>query len=246
MDSIIIYTDGACSGNPGPGGWGSVVYVPSGKMNQGIVTELSGYLAPTTNNQMELQSVISALKFVAPTDNEIIVYTDSTYVIRGMTQWIFAWKNRGWKTAEGKDVSNKSLWIELESVVKKCSKKIQWKYVRGHQGIHGNERCDALAVAESKREFIEKYSGASEYYFFDILETPLTEPLPEMKGKKTDSTGNLKPADVSYLSYINGVLYRDKTWSACEARIKGRPGVVFKKVKNESEEKECLAKWGIK
>lgn len=243
MNSIIIYSDGACSGNPGPGGWASIVYRPR-ISGQGTVTELSGYLSPTTNNQMELQGVISALQLVVPTDLSITIYTDSTYVIRGMTQWIFAWKNRGWKTAEGKDVSNKELWIQLESLVKKCSQKIQWKYVRGHQGVHGNERCDTLAVAESKRDFVEKYDGDSAYYFFDILEEPVTEALPEMKGKGSSSSS--KPADVSYLSLINGILYRDKTWSECEARIKGRPGVVFKKIKNEVEEKECLSKWGIK
>ncbi|HEY9623086.1 MAG TPA: ribonuclease HI [Crinalium sp.] len=136
-----IYTDGACSGNPGPGGWGTVVY-----FSDGLVHEMGGAEAPTTNNRMEMQAAIAALQFFSQSgqSDPISLYTDSEYVKNGITQWIHGWKKKGWKTSTGKPVLNQDLWQMIDSL---NSKQVIWKYVRGHSGNIGNERCDAIARA---------------------------------------------------------------------------------------------------
>lgn len=136
-DIIEIYTDGACSGNPGKGGWGAILLY---KEHQ---KEISGFKAETTNNQMELQSVIESLKLIkkpAP----IIVYTDSVYVKDGITKWIFGWKKNGWKTANKQPVKNLELWQELDALT--ANHQITWKWVKGHSGNKYNEIADQLAV----------------------------------------------------------------------------------------------------
>ena len=138
-DSLIkIYTDGACSGNPGPGGWG--VFIE----NSGNVTELSGRDENTTNNRMELKAVIEALKFFT-INSELIIHTDSKYVMDGASRWIINWKKNNWKTAQKKDVKNKDLWIELDNLLNYHD--VSWVWVKGHDGIYGNERADYLATS---------------------------------------------------------------------------------------------------
>ena len=138
-DSLIkIYTDGACSGNPGPGGWG--VFIE----NSGNVTELSGRDENTTNNRMELKAVIEALKFFT-INSELTIHTDSKYVMDGASRWIINWKKNSWKTAQKKDVKNKDLWIELDNLLNYHD--VSWVWVKGHDGIYGNERADYLATS---------------------------------------------------------------------------------------------------
>ena len=138
-DSLIkIYTDGACSGNPGPGGWG--VFIE----NSGNVTELSGRDENTTNNRMELKAVIEALKFFT-INSELTIHTDSKYVMDGASRWIINWKKNNWKTAQKKDVKNKDLWIELDNLLNYHN--VSWVWVKGHDGIYGNERADYLATS---------------------------------------------------------------------------------------------------
>ncbi|MHA1538962.1 MAG: ribonuclease HI [Alphaproteobacteria bacterium] len=133
---IEMYTDGACSGNPGPGGWGALL------LFGGHERELYGGQADTTNNQMELLAVIKGLEALKRSV-DITIYTDSTYVKNGITTWIHNWKKNGWKTAARKPVKNAELWQQLDTVVK--SHKIEWKWVKGHSGDPGNERADELA-----------------------------------------------------------------------------------------------------
>ncbi|WP_244532829.1 ribonuclease HI [Geitlerinema sp. PCC 9228] len=141
-----LYTDGACSGNPGPGGWGVVIY-----FDDGTVHEMGGREEETTNNRMELVSAISALKFWRwwGQEKSVVLYTDSEYVLKGITQWIDGWKKRNWKNASGKSVSNQQLWQELDRL---NQPQIRWQHVRGHSGNRGNERCDAIARAFSLGE----------------------------------------------------------------------------------------------
>lgn len=136
-----LYTDGACSGNPGPGGWGVVVYFLDGS-----IYELGGAEVETTNNRMELQAAIAALKLltVFGQTETVTLYTDSEYVKKGITQWVKGWKNKGWKTTQGKPVLNQDLWETLDQL--NCGI-VKWEYVRGHAGDVGNERCDAIARA---------------------------------------------------------------------------------------------------
>ncbi|MCP9447483.1 MAG: ribonuclease HI [Nitrospira sp.] len=135
---IEVYTDGACSGNPGPGGWGAVVR--QGK----TYLELNGGEPATTNNRMELLAVIEALQ-VVPERVSLRVYTDSRYVQKGISEWIHEWKRRGWKTADNKPVKNEDLWRQLDSLV--VGRVIEWRWVKGHDGHPGNERADAMARA---------------------------------------------------------------------------------------------------
>jgi ribonuclease HI len=133
---VVIYTDGACKGNPGPGGWGA--WLRSGTHER----ELSGGEAETTNNRMELTAVIEALKALTrPCTVEL--FTDSQYVRQGITQWIHNWKRRGWTTAEKKPVKNADLWRALDEEAARHS--IEWRWVKGHAGDVGNEKADALA-----------------------------------------------------------------------------------------------------
>lgn len=133
---VEIYTDGACSGNPGPGGWGSVM------LYKGHRKELSGGERLTTNNRMELLAVIRALESLSR-PCEVTVYTDSVYVMKGITEWISAWKARQWKTAGKKPVKNVDLWQALEAAVE--PHEVGWKWVKGHSGVTENERADELA-----------------------------------------------------------------------------------------------------
>lgn len=137
MKHVVIYTDGACRGNPGPGGWGATLNY------KGHEKELSGYEPETTNNRMELRAVIEALN----TLNEpcsIELHTDSTYVKNGVEQWLEGWKAKGWKTANKKPVKNKDLWELLDAA--QSRHQISWHWVKGHAGVEGNEKADQLAT----------------------------------------------------------------------------------------------------
>ena len=133
---VDIYADGACKGNPGPGGWGAILHY------QGVEKEIYGGATETTNNRMELQAVIEALQILSrPCD--VRVYTDSQYVQKGMSEWLAAWKARGWKTADKKMVKNADLWQQLDQLSQ--PHQIHWQWVKGHAGHVMNERADALA-----------------------------------------------------------------------------------------------------
>jgi len=133
---VVVYTDGACKGNPGPGGWGALLRW------KGHEKELFGGELDTTNNRMELTAVIQALSALK-SRREVAVYTDSVYVKDGITKWIHGWKQRGWRTADKKPVKNVELWQRLEALA--AQHDVQWHWVRGHDGDPGNERADALA-----------------------------------------------------------------------------------------------------
>ena len=137
MNSILeIYTDGACRGNPGVGGWGAILKYDN------KIKEINGFSKETTNNIMELSAVIKALKELNRSCH-IIITTDSNYVKDGITKWIHNWKKNGWKTANKKPVKNKELWLELDDLV--MQHKINWKWIKGHSGHPENERADQLA-----------------------------------------------------------------------------------------------------
>lgn len=133
---VEIYTDGACLGNPGPGGWAAVLQ--SGPHRR----ELSGAEPATTNNRMELSAAIAALKALRR-PCEVVLYTDSRYVMQGMTEWLAGWRRKGWRTASGKPVENRDLWEQLSEAAERHD--VRWEWVRGHNGVPGNERADELA-----------------------------------------------------------------------------------------------------
>jgi ribonuclease HI len=135
---VDIYTDGACRGNPGPGGWGALLSAGA------RAKEISGAENPTTNNRMELRAVIAALEALKR-PSQVRLFTDSQYVRRGIIEWLAQWKARDWKTADRKPVKNQDLWQQLEQAA--ARHRIEWHWVRGHSGVAGNERADALANA---------------------------------------------------------------------------------------------------
>ena len=143
MPELFAYTDGACSGNPGPGGWGVLMIARKG---DAVVKtrELNGGEADTTNNRMELLAAISALEALKR-DTEITVVTDSAYVKNGVSQWIHGWKRNGWKTADKKPVKNVDLWQRLDEV--RARHRVTWEWIKGHAGHPENERADELARA---------------------------------------------------------------------------------------------------
>jgi len=136
LSRVDLYTDGACSGNPGPGGWGALLLYNEHRR------ELNGGEPETTNNRMELTAVIRGIRALKRRCR-VVVHTDSTYVMKGITEWIGAWKARGWKTADRKPVKNVDLWRELDEELSRHE--VEWRWVRGHSGDPGNERADQLA-----------------------------------------------------------------------------------------------------
>ena len=135
--SIKVYTDGACRGNPGPGGWG--VYIINGNQTE----ELYAGDPSTTNNKMEMQAAISALMHLENTNTSIELYTDSNYLRQGITEWIYNWKKNNWRTSSKKPVANRELWIELDKLNSQMN--VNWNWVKGHAGDPGNEKADELA-----------------------------------------------------------------------------------------------------
>jgi ribonuclease HI len=172
-----LYTDGACVGNPGPGGWGVAIY-----FQDGSVHEMGASAPATTNNRMEMQAAIAALEFLAATQPQesVTLYTDSEYLINGITKWIKGWKRKGWKTSQGQSVLNQDLWEILDRL---NHRGINWQHVRGHNGNVGNERCDeiARAFASSKKPTLQHSSTLEKFG------SPPTTATPE----KTIESSNL-------------------------------------------------------
>jgi ribonuclease HI len=137
-----IYTDGACSGNPGPGGWGAVIFDERKKQH-----DISGKVKETTNNRMELMAPIMALKKIK-SKSEVVIFTDSTYVKNGITEWIKKWEKNDWKSSSNKTVKNKDLWLKLNDLCQK--NKVTWKWVKGHSNNKYNDLADELATLAIK------------------------------------------------------------------------------------------------
>lgn len=227
---IIIFTDGSSRGNPGPGGWASVI------VKDDHVTELGARESMTTNNRMELSAAIGALAHHSLQDqnDEITIFTDSSYVIKGITTWVKIWKRNGWLTKTKQDVSNKDLWMKLDEVA--SGKKIEWKYVGGHVGVVGNERCDEIATSFADAVHMDLYDGPlSQYKIANIKDVSHD---PELKADKKSSGSRAKTKAFSYVSAIGGVVKVHSSWTECEKRVKGAKGARFKKALNKEEEEK--------
>jgi ribonuclease HI len=222
---ITIFTDGASRGNPGPGGWGAV------KVSDAEVREFGGSEKHTTNNRMEIQAAIAALQ-ACEVGDEIVLYTDSSYLINGITKWVSGWKRNGWITKTKEDVMNKDLWMELDAAV--SGKKILWTHVGGHIGSPGNERCDEIATSTADGTPIDFYSGPlSDYSIKNILDVSHDEA--KLAAKKSSSSRSRAQA-YSYVSAIGGVVQTHATWAECEKRVKGARGARFKKSLDAADE----------
>lgn len=236
MEKIICYTDGSSRGNPGPGGWGAIVVIGND------VVEIGGRDDKTTNNRMELSAVVGALRKVGKTENTISIFTDSTYVVKGITAWIFGWKKNGWKTGAKADVLNKDLWQELDEV--SSGKKIEWNIVKGHAGISANERVDVIATSYADDEVgggggLRLFSGSLRDYNIDV-NPPSKEVLENAKG-----SDRKKAKAYSYLSLVDGKVLRHVTWASCEARVKGKAGAKYRKSISKDDETAIMKEWGF-
>ncbi len=228
MHAITIYCDGSSIGNPGPGGWGAVV------ADGTRVKEIGGHDPHTTNNRMELTAAIESIS-LTKTRAKITIHTDSRYVINGITKWVYGWAKNGWQTKEKKDVLNKELWQELVRVGKKHD--LEWKHVRGHEGVALNERADMIANGYARKEKVELFHGPLSAYtkFLDGMPKARVVSKSKSKSKKTG------PA-YSYVSVLDGKVVIHKTWAECEKRVKGKKAR-FKKVFSATEEVLLKKSW---
>jgi len=241
MENILIFTDGSSRGNPGPGGWGAVLVA-----NQKVV-ELGGGENHTTNNRMEMQAVISAINFLIEyellTQNfKCIVYTDSAYVINGITKWVSAWKSRGWLTLQKEQVLNRDLWEKMSYLLEDMpgDEKIEWKLLKGHVGVLGNERCDQIATAFADKKKIKLYDGPLSKYPIDI------KSIAHDAGKSFERSASKKRSSqkaYSYISKVGGKIKVHKTWAECEKRVKGVSGARYKKSLNRVDEMAIVAEY---
>jgi ribonuclease HI len=240
MDRTVVFTDGAAKGNPGPGGWGALIVTPDA-----MVMELGGGARHTTNNKMELSGAIAALVAIEAVPGTVTVYTDSTYLIQGITQWVWGWRKNGWRTATGGEVINRDLWEQLFACASaRGAKGIEWQWVRGHVGTPGNERCDEIAVGFALGQSPTLYRGMLAQYPIDVRSVPRNTSVPERPRASAGSGAAAKKA-YAYLSVVDGVPMRHATWSECEQRVKGRSGARFKKAMSAAEEATILRAWGV-
>lgn len=221
----IIFTDGSSRGNPGPGGWGAVV-VEGEK-----VKELGGRESQTTNNRMELTAVVEALTHTKA--DEVIVYTDSSYLISGITSWIEGWKKNNWKTKTKDDVLNRDVWETLDEVI--GAREVLFRKVSGHAGVPANERCDVIATSYADNDPVRLYHGARDQYDVDVDQVEASVQLKEKKSKSKSS----HPA-YSYVSCVNKVVKVHKTWDECKERVHGVSGALFKKSVSAEDEQHII------
>jgi ribonuclease HI len=213
----VVYTDGASKGNPGPGGWGVIVAAKE------KVSELGGKELLTTNNRMELMAAIKALQFLAGTSGVVTIYIDSGYVVKGVTQWISAWRKRGWVTMNKQPVLNQDLWEALSTALDELSKtaSVTWKQIRGHSGVPGNERVDEIATAFAEGKIPELFHGPRDQYTINVIFSEADASASYARSAKK-STSTKKP--YSYISMVDGAIKTHATWKECEARVKGKSG----------------------
>lgn len=230
-DKVLIFTDGASRGNPGRGGWGAIVITG---MN---VEELGDSDTNTTNNRMELMAALESLKKTA-IGAKVKLYTDSGYLINGITKWVHGWIKNDWKTQEKKDVLNKDIWQALFNETQ--DREIEWFQVKGHAGIPGNNRADQIATACADGEDPKLFRGSRRNYELNISE-------PSQEELSSESDRERKNARAySYLSLIDGQLQKHSDWSDCKARVDGVKGAKFRKSINAEDEAEIIKSWGLR
>lgn len=218
---ITIFTDGSSRGNPGKGGWGSIV------ATEDTVTELGGREEDTTNNRMELTAVISALEYLSPKEREMTIYTDSVYVLSGSTRWVYGWQRNDWKTSQKEDVLNRDLWEKMLTLIDK--KIIDWQLLKGHSGIAPNERCDVIATSFADNNPVVLYKGSRERYGINLF-------VDIKQNEKTKS----KSKAYSYVSMVDGNIQIHKTWDECKNRVSGKSKAKFKKSASPEDEENII------
>lgn len=227
MSEAIIFSDGSSRGNPGRGGWGAIIYF--NEEGKDKVVELGDREGMTTNNRMELTAVLESVRFAESIGKkDIVLHTDSSYVVNSLSKWIWGWEKNDWQTKEGKGVLNRDIFecfFELLPLVR-----IKFKLIKGHSGIKENERCDQIATSFADESPVTLFDGNKDDYRIVFDET-----------KKT-STKNKNKA-YSYVSLVDGVIETHSNWSDCERRVKGKKAR-FKKSISEEDEKKIIEDFG--
>lgn len=232
-EEIKVFTDGSSRGNPGPGGWGSIIDFGE------TVRELGGGDKRTTNNRMELTAVVETLEFLENNNYSsasVKFYTDSSYVANGASSWINNWRRNNWKNKTGQEIANVDLWQKIDDLQNIFE--IKMENVEGHVGVPANERADQIATSFADQKPDNLFVGKKMLYKIDLESTE--GDLEKSKNKKRNSG-----KAYSYLSLVDGELQRHLTWSECEARVKGKKGVKFKKALNAQEESQIKLDWGF-
>ena len=244
-NNIVIFTDGSSLGNPGPGGWGAVILFS----RTSTVEEIGEYEEQTTNNRMEITAAIESLLAIKDKKGDVMMYTDSNYLINGITKWIRDWEANGWQTKTKEDVLNKDLWQRLDLLLKEreMKGKLIWKKVKGHSDVLGNLRADAIATGFAEREDVEFLHGPlSEYEkALGSFLLPKDSPLELLQGEslKKPAARSSKTKAYSYLSLIGKKIEKYKTWAECEKKVKGVKGVKYKKALSAGDEQKIIKEW---
>ena len=242
---VVAFTDGSSRGNPGPGGWGAILVFPSDEEGREEVVEMGGGERKTTNNRMEMKAVIEALKHTVKYYSDrgedtkpIVVYTDSGYLIKGITEWVNSWARNGWVKRGGGLVKNDDLWKELKTLTAQLS--VSWQHVRGHTGVAGNERADEIACrfADGDGFPIKSYLYAD--YDIDVMSLEgSSHTAPSKNGNSRKSSARV----YSYVSLVDGKALSHPSWGECKDRVSGVSGARFKKVYSRKEEAELKKEW---
>jgi len=250
---IIIYTDGAARGNPGPGGYGLVLI----DMHADEIVEKGEGYEHTTNNAMELLAVLRTLEIIffkkdrdrTYTQIPVHLYTDSRYVHQGITSWMHGWARNGWRKKDGEIIGNKELWQKVHTLAQDLADvPITYVHVPGHAGIPGNERADTIATAYADiDDNFSPYRGSSSEYtdYALLIQPPREEELTVMRASKKEQKKKTTGRPLGYLSYVEGSVYFDTTWNECKERVHGKKGVSFRKVMTESDIRDLLNTWGV-
>lgn len=241
-DTWYIFTDGACSGNPGPGGWAAII------IGGGNYVEFGGGDSKTTNNRMEMAGAIEGIK-IAPPDRNIVLWTDSSYLVNGLTKWIHGWKRNGWLKKDKKPVLNEDLWRALDDLM---SPRIKLKHVEGHAGNYLNERCDKIAVAFSQGKEIllraEDLEAASDKDEITAALEAAKNYVPSPGGKKKSKKPAPPPGEAYknkvYLFIYKNQVHRFPDWPGCQAFSSGKPGFT-KSCRSRAEEEQYVKSQGL-
>ena len=236
----LLFTDGSSLGNPGPGGWGTIVVRSSER-----VIEMGGGEQHTTNNRMELLALIEGLRHLEKAKGDVVICLDSSYVHKGATQWSHAWIKNGWQTKAKKDVENRDLWERLLPLLagRKKVGKVAWKHLPGHSGIAGNERADEIATGFAKGDDVPLFKGELGKYDVDILNITVDD---KVALKRSADRAHSRAKAYSYLSLVDGRVLRHLSWVDCEKHVIGKAGARYKKALSPSDESAILKAWGVR
>jgi ribonuclease HI len=222
MKILKIFTDGASKGNPGPGGWGAVIF------DEQEVIEIGAREQNTTNNRMELSAALEALK-ITNEGTSVELYTDSSYLINGITKWVRGWQLNNWLTSKKEPVLNKDLWVGLVEIVQ--GRKVSWYHVPGHSGVILNERVDHIASTFGEGDEPNLFNGLVKEYPIDLSKLDLAK---LQKGEE-----KRKGKVYSYVSLVDGKIATHKKWDECKSRVDGKKAK-FRKVFSSGEEQEVI------